>query len=240
MVLSTRISIQWPPKEAEEKTSTLALTTPGDNYVDIRIFKTHYPSSSSSSRSYSSLPFDQIFEIGLAGKEIALDNDKIKFDNYINTLALQESIKSGSSIQIDSDIGHFSNHGLDRKETGEMKNSEGIIAPYIEIWRSLDPLRHTPDREVRENVNNEYMNVFTLKLIDHLGVLIRIGNWIQGIIQEGQSIHVIRSWYNENLGEWCNLIEYGDKDVFPVEFNGKIDEIVIVSNGWKWKCIEKE
>ena len=39
MVLSTRVSIQWPPKEAEEKTSTLALTTPANNYVDIRILK---------------------------------------------------------------------------------------------------------------------------------------------------------------------------------------------------------
>lgn len=146
------------------------------------------------------LPFTQVFELGLAGKEIPLDNDKIKFDNYISTLALQQSIESGLPIfSIDVDIGHFSNYGLDgdRKETGEMKNSEGIIAPYIEIWRSLDPLKHTPQTEVRENTENEpmktkiKMNVFTLKLMDHLGVLIRIGNWIQGIIQEGNSIHVL-------------------------------------------------
>ena len=38
-----------------------------------------------------------------------------------------------------------------------MKNSEGIIAPYIEIWRSLDPLKHTPQTEVRENTENEPM-----------------------------------------------------------------------------------
>ena len=84
------------------------------------------------------------------------------------------------------------------------------------------------------------MNVFTLKLMDHLGVLIRIGNWIQGIIQEGNSIHVIRSWYNENLQQWCNLIEYGNSDAFPIQFNGDIDDVVKVRNGWKWKCIERE
>ncbi|KAL1572988.1 hypothetical protein MG5_03187 [Candida albicans P57072] len=245
MVLSTRVSIQWPPKEAEEKTSTLALTTPANNYVDIRVFKTQYPCLNST----LPLPFTQVFELGLAGKEIPLDNDKIKFDNYISTLALQQSIESGLPIfSIDVDIGHFSNYGLDgdRKETGEMKNSEGIIAPYIEIWRSLDPLKHTPQTEVRENTENEpmktkiKMNVFTLKLMDHLGVLIRIGNWIQGIIQEGNSIHVIRSWYNENLQQWCNLIEYGNSDAFPIQFNGDIDDVVKVRNGWKWKCIERE
>ena len=39
-----------------------------------------------------------VFELGLAGKEIPLDNDKIKFDNYISTLALQQSIESGLPI----------------------------------------------------------------------------------------------------------------------------------------------
>ena len=56
--------------------------------------------------------------------------------------------------------------------------------------------------------------------MDHLGVLIRIGNWIQGIIQEGNSIHVIRSWYNENLQQWCNLIEYGNSDAFLYSLMG--------------------
>ena len=69
--------------------------------------------------------------------------------------------------------------------------------------------------------------------------MIRIGNWIQGIIQEGNSIHVIRSWYNENLQQWCNLIEYGNSDAFPIQFNGDIDDVVKVRNGWKWKCIER-
>ena len=93
MVLSTRVSIQWPPKKLK-RNKYISINHPANNYVDIRIFKTQYPCLNST----LPLPFTQVFELGLAGKEIPLDNDKIKFDNYISTLALQQSIESGLPI----------------------------------------------------------------------------------------------------------------------------------------------
>ncbi|RCK64673.1 hypothetical protein Cantr_00400 [Candida viswanathii] len=237
MVVSTRVSIQWPPEQPQELTSTLALTTPGNNYVDIRVFKTKYPYTTTTTTSTNE-NFTEVFELALAGTEVPLDQGRIKFDNSISSMALEESIATGNPIVIDSDIGMFSAHGEDRKETGEMKNGKGVVAPYIEIWRSLDPLKHTPSQEVREGEEGE-VPAFALELVGGLGKLVRVGNWIQGIVQEERTIHVVRSWFDEEKGGWKNLIEFGKLDIFPIEFSGALDDVVSRSDGWQWKCIEK-
>lgn len=240
MVISTRVSIQWPPAEPEELTSTLAFTTPNDNYVDIRIFKSFYPYISKINKDDK---FQEVFQWCIAGKEIPLDNGRIKFDNVISSVALHESLILGDPLVIDSDIGTFSEYGLDRKETGEMKNDNGVVSPYIEIWRSLDPLKHTPNKEVREDEENNDANIpiFALELINGLGRLVRIGNWIQGVIQDKDTVHVIRCWYDVDEQKWVNVIEFGEFDKFPIEFDGKVDDIITVDKerDWKWKCVEK-
>ncbi|RCK57384.1 hypothetical protein Cantr_06092 [Candida viswanathii] len=234
MVVSTRVSIQWPPEEPQELTNTLALTTPGNNYVDIRVFKTKYPYATT----ITNENFSEVFEFALAGTEVPLDQGRIKFDNSISSMALAESISTANPIVIDSDIGTFSAYGEDRKETGEMKNSKGVVAPYIEIWRSLDPLKHAPSQEVREGEEQE-VPAFALELVGGLGKLVRVGNWIQGIVQEDRTIHVIRSWYDEEKGGWKNLIEFGKFDIFPIGFNGAVDDVTSASDDWQWRCIEK-
>lgn len=236
MVVSTRVSIQWLPEEPVELTSTLSLTTPNDNYIDLRIFKSKYPYLNNNQND----KFHEIFELCVAGKEVPLDNGRIKFDTTISSAALQESLVTGNPISIALDIGTFSDHGLDRKETGEMKNSQGIVSPYIEIWRSLDPLKHSPTEEVREDENdNSNIPVFAMELINGLGKLVQIGNWVQGIIQDKDTIYVIRSWYDSDLKKWTNLIEFGKYDVFPIEFDGQVGDIIEINDEIKWKCIEK-
>ncbi|KAI5961615.1 NUD1 [Candida pseudojiufengensis] len=204
-------------KKLDEDADVLVLTTPGNHYVDIRIFKQYYPCIN------NNLPFDQVFELCLAGKEVPLTENKIKFESIINSQSLKDSFKTGK-IEIDDDIGEFSEYGLDRKEIGKMKNGKGVISPYIEIWRSLDPSKHSPKKEVRESTT-ESVEFSTYELKTGLGKLIQLGNWKQGIIQLENDIIVLRSWFNGH--HWDNLIKYGDISKFNID------------NNLNWVCIEK-
>ncbi|KAI5952710.1 NUD1 [Candida jiufengensis] len=196
---------------AHEYADVLVLTTPANYYVDIRKYKTQQGSK-----------FYQVFELCLAGKEIELSPTTIKFDSFINSQSLKESL-DGKELIIDSDIGEFSQIGLDRKEVGKMKNSLGVVSPYIEIWRSLDPIKHSPSEEVREDSSVDPKIYYTYKLKSGLGMLVRLDNWKQGLIQLKDDLIVLRSWYNGS--EWINLIEFGDITQFNLDDN--------------WQCIEK-
>lgn len=260
MVLSTRISIQWPPSEPKEEANVLAMTTANNNYVDIRIFKSQYPYHLKANENKKQnvtvndktkeLPFRDVFELCLAGTEVPLSETKIKFVNTINSQALQESIDSGQEVEADEDVGTFSEFGLDRKEIGEMKSPEdGVRKLYVEIWRSLDPWRHTPQNEVRESVEgNTDKDCLAFELVENTmknkckGKFVKIGNWAQGIIQLESTIVVTRKWFDGE--KWVNLIEYGECELFP-NLETDIHDLVVgnvvktTNNELSWKCIEK-
>lgn len=247
MVISTRVSIQWPPEEAEELSHTMAFTSPQGHYVDIRILKTHYPYVQHKNQPF----FDEVFQWCLCGTEQPIEGtNKIRFINEIDSQAIAKSVRSGKYVAPGEDIGDFSaiEGSHDRKEVGSMVNpATGRVQDYIEIWRSLDPLRSTPTEEVREPAESEPESItgFSLEIKDnsrYLGKLIRLGFWIQGIVYDKQSenIHVIRSHFNLAVAEWQNQIEYGQIDQFPLTFAGEVGDKVLVSSSFSWSCVERE
>lgn len=226
MVLSTRVSLQWLPNEPEELTSTLVFTTPQDHFVDVRIYNEQYPHIQKGSTPEA---FDKIFQWVITGEEEEIpDTNKIRFRHEVNLQEVMKSLESGrplSECRSEPDIGAFwSIEGSeDRKETGSMVNPEtGKHTDYVEIWRSLDPALTTPVTEIREISGKEH-EVLTLELKHNgvLGRIIRLGNWVQGVIyEEAEKTHpisVLRCFYDSNAGEWKDLIRYG-KHSFPELF----------------------
>lgn len=241
MTLSTRVSIQWPPDLAEEATKTMVFTTPENHFVDIRIFKQYYQQPS------ANLPFDSVFEWCLSGVEEPIEGtSKIQFHQEINSIAMVKAIKYNKPLEFGlPDIGEFSSieNSQDRREVGQMENpATGTVQDYIEIWRSLDPVKNSPIAEAPE-VEQDGYTLFTLIVDndDYQGKLIRLGNWVQGLLFDKtsltQPIHVIQSYQDGN--QWTNTISYGSIELFPIVFDGAINDTIPTTNSKVvWKCIE--
>jgi len=240
-MLSTRVSIQWPPEPAGEDTKTIVITTPDNHFVDLRAYIDHYPY-----RNQGSEEFENVFQWCSCGVERPIANSsKIEFCQEINSIAIWKSIRANESLAPpEPDIGDFSSipNSEDRKEVGTMTNSaSGKRQPYVEIWRSLDPNENSLEHEVRQSSHTTVNKVFTLVVSSagYTGKLVRVGNWAQGIIYDKSNkerpLHVIQSHLK---GSWSTLLAYGAIELFPVSFDGCINDTVRISH-LEWKCIEQ-
>lgn len=260
MTLSTRVSIQWPPELAAEKTRTLILASPEGHFVDIRIYKEYEGSfggpgpdvqhQSLSQPQSQPLPFfGDVFEWCMTGKEVPIPNtNSISFPHVIDSQAIARSIRLGLPLEEgEADVGHFSSipGSDDRKETGAMTNpATGKVQDYIEIWRSLDPLAHTPEHEVRESKGNTPIPVSVLEVVEnpqYQGTVIKYGNWIQGLVYDKENndvpLHVIQQ-YGPRTKPRQTVIEYGDITLFPLDFNTELNETTNLKENLVWKRIE--
>lgn len=243
MSLSRRISIQWLPDNAEEETSTMVITSPENRFVDIRIYKSKFPCKKGSQENFS-----DIFEWCMTGTEESIKgSSKVVFHHEIDSHEIAESIRTSTPIKDcrgGPDVGDFSviEGSTDRKETGTMKNPKtNELQDYIEIWRSLDPVKNSPDNEAIQTADTDFTPWFVLKATGSKsnGLLIRVGNWIQGILyHEADKISplsVVRAFYIAKENRWNYLIDFG-KDEFPIDFRGQINLTIVKSQSWT--CLE--
>ncbi|ODV94330.1 hypothetical protein PACTADRAFT_86518 [Pachysolen tannophilus NRRL Y-2460] len=242
-VVSKRVSIQWPPEDASEPTTTMVFTAPSDKFVDLRPLK--IPQTEKEEK----FPF----EWAIVGYEQVLPENKIQFHHTMDSRLVNEIYYAKKnnlllpSTEDTPDIGHFTTlPNGDKREDGEMLNiATGKIQPYIEIWRSLDLTRATPDSPIAASEQQDVPTVkcIVLEVNDDIyeGRFIIIGNWAQGILNNkktdynenySSSMSCIRVYFRNN--KWEPLVEYGiDIEKFPVGFTGKIGDYQGI-----WKCIE--
>lgn len=245
MVLSTRVSIQWLPDEPSEPTSTIVSTSASDHFVDVRIFKHKYPHVQ---EGLAPQAFEDIFDWVITGEEQEIPGtSKIQFNHAINLQEIMKSLKTGLPLlecKSEPDIGDFSSieNSEDRKETGSMVNPEtGKMTPYIEIWRSLNPEKSTPSMEVREGkdefghkyeLSGEIVNwTYDLNEDSRYGRIIRLANWVQGIVydksEKTHPLSVLRAYFDETSGEFIKVIKYG-----LYQFPDIQDTLCLEAEGW--------
>ncbi|ODV69099.1 hypothetical protein HYPBUDRAFT_152283 [Hyphopichia burtonii NRRL Y-1933] len=246
MSFSRRVSLQWIPEQVdpEESTSTYVITSPNDEFVDIRIYSTKYPYTKEKQEA-----FDKVFQWGITGVEEPIEGtSRVNFKHEVSTTEVIESIRTGKLLEEcrgEPDVGDFSNieGSEDRRETGSMVNFEtGRKTDYIEIWRSLDPINHTPHKEVREpkeTTDIPKVLVMEVNQVGFQGKLVRLGNWVQALVlnRSTKEIHIIRYHFDTLLKNWDRLIQYAGID-FPTDFAGNVGESAMVSN-INWICKEK-
>lgn len=244
MSFSTRVTIKWVPNDFDEKSSTMVLSSPKGQFVDIRILKDHYPYHEASH------PFvTDLFQMATVGVEKPIaGTSKIEFECSINSVDIAKSIKTNKPLdecRSAPDIGDFSAiEGCeDRQETGAMENPEtGLRTEYVEIWRSLDPLKHTPTVEAREPKElSQHLNCHVLDVVgneNYEGRLVRLGNWLQALVYDKRNahhpLHISRQYYNGK--SWEILIDYGFIEL-PLDFKGELNDET-TADGLTWKCTE--
>lgn len=248
-MLSKRLSIQWVPEEPHENTSTMVVYSNESHFVDIRVFNDHYPIVEDGTKT----PFSDVFEWVMTGDEVPVEATipntyVIKFTHEIDSMAVMKSISLGKPVEEcigADDVGTFWNDDstLDRKETGCMVNpATNQQQNYVEMWRSLNAMKHSPEKEVRELSEDNDDTMYVLRTLEEekqfQGQLIRTGNWCQGVIYDKSNekvpLNVIRSYFDGE--KWQMLINYGSL-MFPVDFHGDKNDTLEIS-GIKWKCIE--
>ncbi|CAH2354232.1 hypothetical protein CLIB1423_15S01552 [[Candida] railenensis] len=247
-MFSTRVSLKWANEQASEPTSTYVITSPGAHFVDIRILASAYPYNPTKGDATYEEVFDWVssgMEQVVEGADETGETVEIKFKLEIDSMEVTEAIKTGKPIEDcrrGTDSGIFSEipGSEDRKEIGNMVNPAiGQNQDYIEIWRSLDPEKHTPTTEVREDATAKGISSYVLVCdSEHWeGKVVRLGNWVQGLIHSKQSheLHVVRAWFNGS--EWEYLIRFGDVELFDLDFSGTKGNVT-EKKGLKWECIE--
>ncbi|CDK28320.1 unnamed protein product [Kuraishia capsulata CBS 1993] len=239
-VMSVRISIQWPPAEANEETTTMVLTTPGAHYVDLRPLK----------NSLSVFPYQ--WNWAMAGEEVVIAENEIEFSheffNSMSIIKMQENKLKDIDEKVEMggrDIGKFQSlESGDRREDGVMVNPDtGLEQPYIEIWRSLNPNTSTPASQVALEGTTSTVSICLDVTTDRfVGRYIRIGSWGQGVLWDKEDstnwapISTVRSFYNGSI--WESVLATGNNATdFPVDFDGSEGDVLKVGDV-EWRCVE--
>lgn len=199
MVLSTRILIAWGSAAAAEDTVTLVMLSPQGRFVDLRFRPAASPDS---------FPF----ELATCGEEEDRGDGSVAFPTWVNLVAVVDGAEVGA------DVGYFS--GLpngDRKEVGEMRHPDtGVVTPYVEVWRSLDPVATTPDAIGSQRETGPGTAVACRVYDSREGVVGRVvvlGRWLQGCAVVGGAMACLRAWQRDD-GSWEDVVSYGDTLVF--------------------------
>ncbi|KAF8001965.1 hypothetical protein HF325_002930 [Metschnikowia pulcherrima] len=188
----------------------MVFTSAQDHFVDVRIYKDKYPY-----RQVGEQPerFEDVFDWVIVGEEGPLKT-QIKLE-IARSLATKKPL---SECRSDPDVGAFwpIEGSEDRKETGAMAHpNTGTTTEYVEIWRSLNPNLTSVDKEVREGHDEKGaathedatpVATYDLKTKGFIGRIIRLGNWVQGVIYEENEtefpISVVRKFRDANSGKW--------------------------------------
>ncbi|GME73535.1 unnamed protein product [[Candida] boidinii] len=266
--ISTRESIQWLPDEAGERSITVVLSSPGSRFVDLRPV---IPSIVTPEE--SEFPFEWAFagyERVLKGDYSIMEFTHDFFDSsYIYKYQLfNKNLLSEKPLleDISADIGYFETIGIGRRrETGKMANSANgdKITDYVEIWQSLNPIKFTPTEkailhEDTEEGTTEYgCYVYDIVGDDNKelyeGRVIRVGNWIQGLVWDKSDktskvpISAIRLWFDKSKGNWVDVHSFGNLksfENFPIFNDFKIvnvnSEFTTSDGNITWTCVEVE
>jgi len=214
--ISRRVSIAWPPAPPVEPTSTLVLTAPSKTFIDIRLLLPSPSSSLNDPPSPSELPDGTTLYWAFAGTS--------SHDSLTNHAKWTHSVDSrypNPSDVVDSGQFETLKNG-DTLERGTMRGLDnGEVKPYQEVWR--DEVVSGAECIVLA-LNN------TTEVVRVVGVVVRLGDWCQGILRDEEKVTVER-WYQRRL-----VFRHGDGRLpCSLAFDSRSDEPTSFSKqGWKY------
>lgn len=172
---SHRVSIKWPPAPPSEPTSTLVLTSAKKTFVDVRLL---LPTAFPSLPSASDIPEGSSVYWAFSGTS--------KHDPITGSATWRHSVDSRHPDTTDVvDSGTFETlPNGDVLEKGTMVDFEDrLLKDYEEVWRDDDITKGT------ECVVLKCMNDSGSQ---EIGAVVRIGDWCQGILRQGEDVTVER------------------------------------------------
>ncbi|KAJ8069926.1 hypothetical protein OCU04_000335 [Sclerotinia nivalis] len=209
--VSIRKYIKWGESAAKENTNTLVLTSADKHYVDIRILDPSkpLPNNTSDPQAISRL------EWGFAGSAISTpaefkDGDKSTLIRPAHTQWIHEidnKIRNPGPNDRDEGFMYPVRGTNEVLEKGAMVNPEtGKLEDYEELWEDLEV-------EMMEGKKSDYFMSWVLKTKgtdgEVNGMVIRIGEWIQGVKRNGDEFSVFRWKWNIKDG-WERVLAIGE------------------------------
>ncbi|KAF7892578.1 uncharacterized protein EAF02_000116 [Botrytis sinoallii] len=236
--VSIRKHIKWGDRAAKENTNTLVLTSADKHYVDIRILDPSHPLPNSTTDPQAILRL----EWGFAGTAISTpavfkDGDKSILIKPAHTQWVHEiDNKIRNPGPNDRDEGYMypvegTNEVL---EKGAMVNPDtGKVEDYEELWEDLEV-------GMMEGEKSDYFMSWVLKTKDAgevNGMVIRIGEWVQGVMRKGDDFSVVRWKWTTEEG-WKRVLAIGedfglDSKVFEREIS--VGDSIKVDSGVEWE-----
>jgi len=229
--ISIREYIRWPPASASEPTSTVVLTSPERRFVDVRIIPDGGgpgPSGSGSGRSSSSSSLDW----AIAGTSSRSGPDggrqSAVWNHWVDSRTTGP-MRDEAEVEPRAD-------GSER-EWGRMLNPDtGLEAEYEEVWRSEELVAAAGGCVVLQTEEDGARG--------ERGVVMRLGQYCQGILRVGEEITVERWVWSEGGGAWERVARFGE-DQLPAQAHVLVDR----EDGWEvggevecsgrvWKVVE--
>lgn len=257
--ISIRRSIRWLPGEASEPTSTIVLTSPQCQYVDLRILKNGQDISQGIPISFHSTPNKPQLDTCSTCKnksyhETAAD---CTLGHNLPISSLDWAIagtSSSSTRTIDGEqVSHSQwEHWIDSRtsepekatdegdmypqddgstlEKGSMVNPDtGIDTAYEEVW---------DDEEPRQTTSEQVCVVLRYEDGDGRGLVVRLGRYSQGFFKIGEDVSLERWEWKDSRA--VQVVSMG-KGEFPcketLERVYKLGEEVVIGDK-KWTVVE--
>jgi hypothetical protein len=225
--ISIRRFIKWGDDPAHENTYTLVLTSAAKYFVDVRIL--HPTSSTPPTNTIESL------EWGFAGTAHSTPAEgntpaHTEWSHWVDSKTTEEVRDEGDMyLQDNGEV----------LEYGSMVNpAKGVVEKYEECWVDLSPRAIPPEKEFIS---------WVMKCEDAergvKGMVIRIGEHIQGVLRRGDEISVGRWKWREEEG-WKKPVDIGNfgteipSEVLRLDADMKLGEKKTGGQGLEWKCIE--
>ncbi|KAI9155545.1 Solute carrier family 28 member 3 [Paramyrothecium foliicola] len=202
--ISLRDSIRWIPDEASEPTSTIVVTSPQRRFVDLRILRSALPPHGEGANEI--LPLSSL-DWGIAGTSSSTERDdghggKISGGRW--THWVDSRTKDAESATDEGD--EFEQPGGLTLEKGRMVNpATGLPTDYEEVWRSVKPLPSQPNGRVRCVVLDTKSEDGSVR-----GRVVRLGQFCQGLLRDGDEI-VVERWERLEERGWHSSLRIGDQ-----------------------------
>ena len=180
------------PDEASEPTSTLVLTARNRQFVDLRLLKPEDPSE----------PF-ALLEWGLAGRSVGTPSHGVWIHD------IDSRTENPNDEQDEGEMFPQPEHPDVIVERGKMRHPEsGKIREYEEAWKDPEVLA----------VDGRRVSVVleTAGALEVKGMIVRVGQFCQGILRVGSEIVVERWAWTEDDG-WRLSVRIGDGAHLPCD-----------------------
>ena len=198
---------------------TLVMTSPRKYYVDTRVLM-------SADATISSLRIDWAFA-GTSSTRPATGEEP---EHTVWTHWVDSTTSDAESVKDEGDMVKLANG--DAVERGQMVNPKtGILDAYEESWADIKPLGEKVGWVVKTQGQ------------EARGMLVRIGEFAQGILRRGSEVGIKRWKYVGGELGWDSIVEIGDCNIPAELFGGRCNsmaegEMFMGNDGLEWVCIE--
>ena len=246
----THPDIMQGDDDPEEKTSTLVLTSPSGLFVDLRILAHCMPDTGPDDT--RERPFSAI-DWAFAGRSL---RQPARLDGVTEACWTHwvDSRTSDALSVHDTGLCRTLPNG-DELEIGVMRDPEGVVRPYEEIWRDkiVTPLRAAVF-VCSQNASAIYSasvgDIDTILPHEICGMIVRAGTWFQGVFRDpqlgidgDQRLFTAERWRLTNDGTWQRIFRTGKYNL-PVErlnsasVSTALEDLSFSEGGLYWRCIE--